>query len=209
MKVASMFALIMHEMRGGLTRAGGFHKFEKIAVLLTVAFFAMACFSQTKGSPTTSPVKLQLDAWEGIPQTFTLRFINTSDRDVRIPAPNTKCDDSMSGELRVYVQFTPTRPVREKPGIGYGCVADTFNWPPITDRIKAWQLLRSGESFKVQVPLDETDKKLLGSKEPGTFNVRAEYHPPGVSESERATLSRQGIDVPATPLRTAIHFQKR
>jgi len=108
--------------------------------------------------------------------------------------------------MGVNFRFTPQKPIRPS-GLGYGCTADKFNWPPILERAQEWTVLHPGMSLSVR---DTIALMHCKCKTPGRHEFWAAYLPPDVSPEDKEVLSKAGIDFPHVPLESAhVTYMKR
>jgi len=148
------------------------------------------------------PLELRLQPGElthGIPDSFTFEIINVSEHDVRVPKPIVNCAGQYTGFIWLRLMFKPSNSAKSV-GPGFGCAADTMNWPPILQRAQEWQVLHPGESVSQTIP---REKLHYEGSEAGTYEVWADYTPPAVEPDDQKRLRKAGIDFPSTPLSTA------
>jgi hypothetical protein len=155
--------------------------------------------AQAPSAKPTSNLELRLHAkamQHGVPQAFTFLLVNRSDHNVRVPMPSVGCENAFAGALQLRLHFVPLKPVAPS-GLGHGCACDTGNWPPILERVAAWQVLHAGESLSLGAGKSqlyyETDLS-------GSYEFWVEYAPPVITADDQQTLQQAGIDVPHGPL---------
>ena len=160
--------------------------------------------AQSTGRKKPSNVELRLRADEliaGVPETFTFIFENVSDHDVRLPAMTYCAPGQYVARIRLNLQFLPLHP--PVAGGGGGCGGGAWPSPKLLEQVKAWKLLRPGESLAVTFGR----KQLFAIQEaPGKYDFWAEYEPPQLSAEEQVMLEKAGIDFPRAPLASA-HLQ--
>jgi hypothetical protein len=190
-------------------RMGGksqFPRFALAAASLVITLLAVVG-AQTPDQRKTANLEFRLhpEATEaGVPQAFSFVLVNTTGHEIRVPRPTIACEDSFSGAFWLRLYFRPLKP--EPPDEGRGCAFDNENWPPILDRIKEWNVLRSGETLTLKA--DREHLFYDGSK-PGTYEFWAIYNPPNIEPSDQKKLEESGIDFPRERLATQhVRFSK-
>lgn len=121
---------------------------ELAAAALATTLLAVAS-AQAPGAQQSGNLELRLhpDAVERrVPQGFTFLLVNRTDHDVWVPMPAVGCSDGFNGTISLRLVFTPLKP--GQLGVGGRCACDTFDWPPIMDRIKSWRILHAEEKTR-------------------------------------------------------------
>ncbi len=177
-------------MRYGLEIAGA-----ALATTLIAGTSPQAPGAQQSGN---MELRLQADAVERrVPQGFTFLLVNRTDHDVRVPMPTVGCNDSFNGEINLKLVFTPLKP--GQLGVGGGCACDTFDWPPIMDRIKSWRILRAAETISLKATRNQLH---YDGQQPGKYEFWGTYSPPYIDPSSQKTLQEAGVDFPRQVLTT-------
>ena len=128
----------------------------------------------------------------GVPTDFRIEITNDSDHDIRLPEPAVECDSSFTGRVGVSFRFVP-KVATQNEGRGHACVADTFDWPFILDRVQHWKVLAPGQSIEIVVTPEQMHCECSGA---GKYEFWAGYLPPYVSAEEQQILRNSGIYIP-------------
>ena len=171
---------------------------KKVLLCATAFVLAMPLTAQTAALKSPAPLELRLEPEEppqGVPQAFTVVLINKSDHKILLPMPATDCEGSFTGVMGVSFNFTPLKPA--KPGVGHGCANDTFYWPPIMERVKAWKVLDPGATLSARITADGI---FCECRAAGKYEFWAGYLPPYLTPEDKETLTQAGIDFPHSPL---------
>jgi hypothetical protein len=165
---------------------------------IRLAICALVVATVARDAQTSPALELRLQPQsirEGIPQEFVIEIVNTSDQDVRIPAPTLQCSDSLNGYVWLELDFHPL--AKDAPQEGYGCFLDSFEWPDILTRAEKWKVLHAGDTLTLKA---DTAKLHYGDAQPGTYEFWATYSPPSVAPDDEALLLGAGIDFARKPL---------
>ena len=180
-----------------------------VALSLAVSFGSKSSSSaQIAAAEKRLPLELRIEAEhaeKGVPAAFTVMLENRSDHDIRLPMPATDCASPFMGAIGVSFHFTPLRP--DRLGQGHGCAGDTFDWPPILERVKNWKVLSPGDSLSIQQTASQI---FCECNAPGKYEFWAGYTPPSLSEEDQAILREAGIEFPHQALESVhITYEKK
>jgi hypothetical protein len=124
-------------------------KTQIIYCLLTPLVLVSLVLSAQTDGPRTSVIELRIGSGElvnGVPDTISFVFVNTGEREVRIP-PVSPCLGRHSGTLALRLEFSPAGP--HGAGKGGGCAGWGDHPPGILQEAKSWKRLKSGKSLTV------------------------------------------------------------
>jgi hypothetical protein len=178
------------------------------AIAVVFLLTSMAPAQSPSPNPKDNGLELRLQAEDldkGVPDAFTFTLLNASDHDIRLPQPAIECEDPLwDGHFSLKVNF---KPLPGGKGSGRACTNDRIGSRPIMERVKDWKTLDRGESIAVRV----SKKRLFfQNAEAGTYEFRAFYNPPVMTQSDRELLRQLGIIFPEKGLSTApITFVKQ
>ncbi len=155
---------------------------------------AFACMSTRAQSPAVSTdVSLKINphiSSAGGLQSFTFTLTNATHHPVVLPEPILDCGGSYTGAI--WLRYRVVTPDQAGSGMGWGCAADKYGWPTITDRVKGWKTLHPGESLRLE---GEAQTLHLKSLQAGTYDFWADYTPPSVTSDEARTLMQSGYQL--------------
>jgi hypothetical protein len=145
------------------------------------------------------------DIHDGVPESFTFSLVNKSGHDIQLPTPAIECrGQPLDGRFMLKITFTP---LPGHPGSGMNCANDAADKRTISERVKTWKILHSGESVVMQATRKDIP---YNDQEPGTYEFSAIYFPPAMTVDDRKMLLEAGVVFPQKMLRTAsIRFLKK
>ena len=152
--------------------------------------------AQVSASDETSALALRIEPKPGpseIFRNFTILIVNNSNHDVRLPMPNPECADVPYGTVKFHVNLKP--PLAGIRKLESSCFSD-YGYTPILDRIKAWRVLRPGQSLVLK-------NASVPTQNDGKYEVWASYSPPGVPTQDEVILVKAGVDFPRCSLESS------